>query len=260
MTSTAAPSLYDHPRYYDAVFGTTSKIESAFLIECFQLYAKREVKRVFEPATGSGRLLVELAKAGYDVTGCDLSEAAALYGNTRLGRLGFPKAIGVFDMTQFSLRPRVDAAFNLISSFQHLASDEAAESHLRSIADSLERGGLYIMGVQLIPTRGRRSGSEAWTGGRGALRVETDLKTVRLDRKKRLDLCRMVTTVRNGKKVHVFRENLRFRTYTADQMLRLLAKVPALQIAVTYDFTYTIAEPIVVDAVTQDAIFVLRKR
>jgi len=259
MAHTSSVSLYDYPRYYDAVFGTTSDVEAAFLLECFELYATRKVKRVFEPATGSGRLLVELARAGMTVSGCDLSPAAAAYGNARLRRYGFPRAIEVFDMADFRLKPKVDAAFNLISSFQHLPSDAAAESHLRSMASSLVRGGLYIVGVQLLPSRGRRSGSEAWSGRQGKVHVQTDLKTVRLDREKRVDVCRMISTIKDGKKTLRIQENLRFRTYTRTQFLGLLGRVPELTIAATYDFNYTIHAPVPVDARSQDAIFVLRR-
>lgn len=260
MSVSTYDSLYHYPAYYDAVFGTSTGIEADFLCDCFRLFAQRKVRRVFEPATGSGRLLIELARRGFRVSGCDLSAAAAAYGNARLKRKGFPNAIQVFDMSEFTLRPQVDAAFNLISSFQHLPDDEAAASHLRSIADSLAPGGIYVIGLQLLPVRGRRCGSESWSGRKGKLSVRTDLKTTRLDRERRLDVCRMLSTIVDGTSRRKIRENLRFRTYTAAQFKSLLRKVPSLEVAATYDFTYTIAEPIVVDPTTQDAIFVLRKK
>lgn len=258
--SESSASLYTEPRLYDAVFGTSNREERAFLEECFSLHATRPVRRVFEPATGSGRLLVELARAGFDVSGCDLSAAAAAYANRRLQRLGRAPSVEVFDMTQFHLPRKVDAAYNLISSFQHLNNEAAAGSHLQSVAANLARGGLYVLGLQLLPTQGRRSGSETWTGKTGATTVTTFLKTIRLDRRQRVDHCRMTTQIRTGRHRRQITEWLRFRTYTWAQLRRLLRQVPAFEIAATYDFTYNIADPIRVGPRTQDAIFVLRRR
>ena len=55
-------------------------------------------------------------------------------------------------------------------------------------------------------------------------------------------------------------DELVFRTYTAGQMRRLLARVGSLELVETYDFTYKIDQPIRMGGKTEDVLFVLRKR
>ena len=51
-----------------------------------------------------------------------------------------------------------------------------------------------------------------------------------------------------------------FRTYTLEQFRRLLATVPELELAETYDFAYSMDEPITPTKKTEDIVFVLRKK
>ena len=116
----------------------------------------REVRRVFEPACGSGRLLVRLGRSGFEVSGCDLNRHAVEYCNARLSRHGLPPCAKSARYPRNSVcRPRVDAAFNMIGSFQHLLTEQSALRHLRSMAASLAPGGVYIIGLQLLPLLGR---------------------------------------------------------------------------------------------------------
>lgn len=80
---TIAGHLYDFPTYYDLIFGSDWKAEYKFLLACFERFSKRPVNRVFEPACGTGRLLVKLAEAGYEVAGNDLNEKAVAFCNKR---------------------------------------------------------------------------------------------------------------------------------------------------------------------------------
>ncbi|NQU21999.1 MAG: class I SAM-dependent methyltransferase, partial [Candidatus Nealsonbacteria bacterium] len=76
-------SLYDYPKYYDLLFGSDWKTEFDFLEACFERYAQRPVRRLFEPACGTGRLLAKFATAGYEVAGNDLNARAVEYCNAR---------------------------------------------------------------------------------------------------------------------------------------------------------------------------------
>src|SRR5436305_4378335 len=115
----ASTNLYDYPRYYDLVFGSDWKAEFDFLRQAFDKFAAGRVRRVFEPACGTGRLLYRLAMAGYDVSGLDLNPRSVDYCNKRLLRHGKPASVIVGDMSSFTLRKPVDAAFNMINSFRH---------------------------------------------------------------------------------------------------------------------------------------------
>ena len=146
---TIAGHLYDYPKYYDLIFGSDWAAEFKFLKAGFEMYAKRPIKRLFEPACGTGRLMIQFAKAGFEVAGNDLNGKAIDYCNERLVRHGYPATAFVGDMADFTVKKKVDAAFNMINTFRHLPTEKLAEAHLHCVAESLNKGGLYFLGLHL---------------------------------------------------------------------------------------------------------------
>ncbi len=252
--------IYDHPKYYDALFGSDCRAEFRFLLACFRHHAGRPVHRVFEPACGTGRLLVRLAKAGYEVSGNDLNPKAVEYCNRRLMRHGFAASATVGDMADFRTRRKQDAAFNLINSFRHLPTERHARSHLQCVARSLAKGGIYLLGLHLIPTRGSRCKEESWSARRGHLLVVSRMRSLRLDRRRRRELVSFDVDVYTPRRHLRFRDRFSFRTYTKRQIETLLGSVPQLELVATYDFAYDIRQPIPITAETEDVVLVLRKR
>ena len=236
------------------------KAELEFLHGCFQKHASGKVQRVFEPGCGTGRLLVRLAKAGYDVAGNDLNPHAVDYCNGRLHKLNLAPTVTVGDMANFQLQRKADVMFNMINTFRHLPDEESAESHLRCVASSLRKGGAYVFGLHLTPTRGPRCGEESWAARRGHLAVLSRIWTIRLDRRKRRELVGMTFDVHTPTKQFQLTEELVFRTYTHQHLLGLLERVRELELVATYDFCYDLDEPIVLDSATEDVVLVLRKR
>ena len=253
-------SLYDYPLYYDLIFNDEMEKEVEFLLDCFELYAARPVERIYEPAAGSGRLLLELARRGKSVVSCDLSEPAVNHLNRQLVAMGHESSSRVADMRSFRPRPKVHAAFNLISSFQHILEEEGAEAHLRSVAASLVKGGVYVLGSDLCPRGRRRRTQGSWARSRSGLSVRTDLRTVSVDWRQRREVCRMTSHIRHGAERHVIREALSFRTYTLRQLRRLFARVPELKVVATYDFSYEVYSPLRIDDSSRGGVFVLRRQ
>ena len=253
-------SLYDFPRYYDLVFGSDWKAEFEFLKACFAKHASGTVRRVFEPACGTGRLMVRLAKAGYDVSGLDLNEKAIAYCNERLKRQGFPESAFVADMTDFRLPRKVDVAFNMINSFRHLQTEKHAKDHLTCVASCLRRGGLYVLGLHLTPTTSAPSEEESWSSMRGNLCVNTRLWATSRDRKRRQETFSMTFDIYMPTKSFRIEDAISFRTYTASEIARLINCVGSFEIAATYDFAYDINQPIAVDSNTEDVVYILQKR
>jgi SAM-dependent methyltransferase len=253
-------SLYDYPRYYDLVFGSDWKAECNFLAACFREHARRTVQNVFEPACGTGRLIYRLARAGYQVSGLDLNRKAVEYCNQRLGRHGFAPSASVGDMADFRLPRKVDAAFNTINSFRHLIGEQEAEAHLQCVARGLAKGGLYILGLHLTPTARKPLEAESWSARRGHLCVNTHLRTIDRNLRRRRERFRMTCCVHTPTRSFRLLDEIVFRTYTARQFARLLGRVAALETVQVYDFAYAIEAPIKVTAETEDAVFVLRRR
>jgi SAM-dependent methyltransferase len=259
MLTTIHANLYDYPKYYDLVYGSDWKAEVDFLGACFARHADGKVKRVFEPACGTGRLLVKLAQAGYQVGGVDLNEKAIAFCNARLERAGFRPTAFVGDMCDFTVPKPVDAAFNTINSFRHLASERQAEAHLQAVAQALRPGGIYVLGLHLTPTQGEPIQDEAWSARRGNLVVNSRLWVTNLDRKaRREEVCTLFDVYTPTKQFRI-EDRVVFRTYSARQMRALLAKVADLEIVEVYDFSYDIDTPIEIGPTTEDVVYVLQK-
>jgi SAM-dependent methyltransferase len=253
-------NLYDYPRYYDLVFGSDWKAEFDFLRQAFDKFCRRRVRRVFEPACGTGRLLFRLARAGYQVSGLDLNPRAVDYCNRRLARHDMRPTGFVGDMADFTLPRPVDAAYNMINSFRHLMSEEQAASHLRCIAAALMPCGIYVLALHLTPTTGSPVVEESWSARRGHLAINTRLETHNLDLRRRTERCTMTLDVYTPTQRRRIVDRLMFRTYTRRQLFRLLAAVPKLELAAAFDFNYRLDAPIDIGDDTQDVVLILRRR
>ena len=260
MPDTIQANLYDFPKYYDLVFGADWKAEFDLLRACFDQHAGRPVRRLFEPACGTGRLLIKLARSGFDVAGNDLNPNAVRFCNDRLARNGFPRSAFVGDMADFTVHRKVDAAFNTINSFRHLPTERAARSHLRCVAAALARGGLYVLGLHLTPTEGSATEDEGWSARRGHLSVNSYMWCKRRDMAARDEHLGMTFDVYTPTRSFRIEDEMHYRIYTARHIRRLLKSVPELEVVATYDFSYDVTEPIEIEPDTEDVVFVLRKR
>ena len=260
MTEATKGDLYDYPVYYDLIFGSDWQAEYEFLTGCFERYAKRPVKRLFEPACGTGRLLIKLAENGYEVSGNDLNPHAIKFCNDRLERRGYSRSAEIGDMSDFKLKRKVDAAFNTINSFRHLLTEKQAVSHLQCIANALNKGGLYILGLHLIPEKENRIEDEAWSARRGNLVVNTYMWSKGIDTKKRYEYLGMKIDVYTPTKHQQIEDEMIYRTYSRKQINNFFKKVPDLECAGIYDFAYDFEGPVTVTSDTEDVVFILRKK
>ena len=251
--------LYDFPKYYDLIFGSDWRAEFDFLEGCFERHAERTVRRLFEPACGTGRLLIKFAQAGYEVSGLDLNSRAVDYCNRRLALYHSEPAACVGGMSKCRLRRRAGAAFNTINSFRHLPDERAAENHLAAVAEALAPGGIYVLGLHLTPADGTPGEAESWSARRGNLAVVTHMWSEGVDLRRRVERVGMHYDVYTPTSTRRIRNMMDFRTYTARQIRALFRRVPALEVVETYDFGYDLDRPIHVDAYTEDVVFVLRR-
>jgi SAM-dependent methyltransferase len=252
--------IYDHPKYYDLAYGSDWKAEVDFLEFCFKKYATHEVEFVFEPACGTGRLLIQFAKRGYQVGGIDLNENAVNFCNRRLARKGFTDRVFVGDMVEFEVPRQFDAAFNTINSFRHLQTDEQAYAHLRCMSDILRSGGIYILGIHLLPDGEPVCSSESWSSSQGFLTVNTQMWLIELNREQRHETFRLQLDIHKPTGSYSIREDIRFRTYSKSQILELIEREGHFDIIENYDFSYEQDEPVEIDEKTEDVVMILRKK
>ena len=78
--------------------------------------------------------------------------------------------------------------------------------------------------------------------------------------KKRIENLRISLFVRSGEKEFRLRHDFQFRMYTAGQFCELLNSVRQFELVDVYDFWYDISEPLVLDDIITDTVFILRKK
>jgi hypothetical protein len=163
-------------------------------------------------------------------------------------------------MTDFALSEPADAVFCLLNSFRHLLTEPAAKSHLEAVARNLRPGGIYILGLHLVPPDAFENAIERWRNTLGKIRVSTDLRVVATDHRRRVETLQVSLLVRDGEELWRFRGKFDLRLYNASQIRKLLASVPALELCDVYDFWYEIDEPQILNDEISDTVFILRKR
>ena len=173
-----AVTQYGAPRLYEIAFDMNRKGEVDFLVHCFKRYAKRPVRRVLDIACGTGPHLTRLADRGYAMAGLDLSRANIEFLRERLDTKGQRGELVVGDMTDFRLRQPVDAALCMQDSQGHLLTNEQLLAHLRVVARSLRRGGLYIFDRYMVSSWTDPARAWSWSRRRGRLIVRASFSAL----------------------------------------------------------------------------------
>ena len=253
---------YDHPQYFDMVFRNETAAEIAFFAAAFDRFADGPVRSVLEPGCGSGRLVAAMAARGYQVTGLDLSQSMLDYLDRRLRRRGLQADLVLGDMTEMVFDRPFDAAFCTFNTFRHLIQEQDAISHLKSVAECVRPGGLYLLGFHLIPLDADPECIERWQASHGGTKVNVTLRVIDFDRRKRQEMLRVsIKAQKRSGKVDRIRSEFPLRIYTPAQAKQLLKKVDDLfEIRSIHDFDYDIDETRDFDNDLTDALFVLKRR
>ena len=253
-------SWYDYPQYYDILFQAYTQREADFIEAACRKYCPFAARRLLEPACGTGRLIAELATRGYELSGFDLSQPGLRYLRRRLARFRLYAEIFEADMSNFRIVHPADAAYCLINTFRYLLREQMARGHLECIAASLRPGGIYILGLHLLPLGGDNEDSQSWTQRRNETEVSVTARLLRTDRRRRIEHVQLCLMARSGSKELRLRHAFQLRTYTARQFRRLLDSVPSLELCDVYDFRYDIAQPFAPNNEMGYSVFVLRRR
>jgi len=253
-------NCYDYPQYYDIAFQTSTQREADFIDAACRKYCPFVARRLVEPACGTGRLITELAARGYEMIGFDLSEPALSYLRRRLARRLLHADTFQAEMSNFRLARPVDAAYCTVNTFRHLLTEQAARRHLKCIADSLRPGGIYILGLHLLPLNGKEENVWHWTQRRGDTKVTVTLRVLRTDLRHRVERRQVhMLVLRRSEELHL-RYEFQFRTYTVRQFRRLLGSVSSLELCDVYDFRYDITQRFALNDEMAYQVFVLERR
>ena len=106
------------------------------------------------------------------MTGFDLSQPALSYLRRQLARRRLHAETFEAEMSDFRLGRSADSAYCLINTFRHLLTEQTARGHLECIAGSLRPGGIYVLGLHLLPLDvDKRETPSCWTQWRGKTKV-----------------------------------------------------------------------------------------
>ena len=101
--------------------------------------------KVLDAGCGLGRISVELAALGLDVTGVDIIQSELDAARDSAEAEGVPLTLIKQDLRTFQAPNKFDCAINLYTSFGYCATIEEDMQILRNIAASLKSGGTFIM-------------------------------------------------------------------------------------------------------------------
>jgi SAM-dependent methyltransferase len=100
---------------------------------------------VLDVACGWGRHSISLARAGYRVTGLDLSETLLERGRKRAAAAGVEVGFVRGDMREIPWRGRFDAVLSLYSSLGYFLSDDEDLRVLRGAREALRPDGVFVL-------------------------------------------------------------------------------------------------------------------
>ena len=253
-------SCYDAPRYWDLAFSDETPFEADFIEAAAAKYLQVAQPRILEIGCGGGRQVVEMARRGYSVTAFDLNGHCVRFTQRQLARKRLEANVFTADMTDFHLDAPVDLAHCLVNTFRHLTDEHSAILHMKSVARSLRKGGLYLLGFHLLPPDAAEDDCERWTIHHRGTRITTTIRVLNFSRRTRLETVRFSLKVTRPNDVLRFSSDFTLRIYRADQFRTLLKSVPELELLDVFDFCYDIKEPLPLDDRLGDAVFVLRRK
>ncbi len=128
--------------------------------------------KVLDAGCGLGRISVELAALGLDVTGVDIIQSELDAAKDSAEAEGVELTLINHDLRTFSAPNQYDCAINLFTSFGYCDTIEEDRQILRNIADSLNAGGTFIM-----ECTSRETAILYWTPGEEFERAGFNVKT-----------------------------------------------------------------------------------
>lgn len=147
----AGTTIYDHPLYYDILFGWDRTPEADFYEAVLQRAGVTRSDAVLEVACGSGQVARLLARRGWRVCGLDLREGMVAFLAEQARAEGLAIEARTGDMTvAFADGSEFAAAYNPMSSFRLLHDDAAVAAHLDAMAHALRPGGIYVLDMEFL--------------------------------------------------------------------------------------------------------------
>ncbi len=124
-------------------------------LDMYQNFAEASSGAILELACGSGRVLLPLAQAGYEVVGVDTSAPMLALAQQTLQEAGSPLRYELIqqDMATMRLGRKFRMAFIALGSFAHVITRKEQQQALANIRTHISTGGLFILDISNADAR-----------------------------------------------------------------------------------------------------------
>ncbi|MCM2281202.1 MAG: class I SAM-dependent methyltransferase [Bdellovibrionaceae bacterium] len=138
--------FYSFSEVYDVAFDFKDvPAECAFLRATYEGITGRRPQSFIDIAAGPGLHAIEMARVGLDSAALDLSQDMVEYGINKAQRAGVTVDYRQGNMANFDWDRTFDLAGIFMDSLCYLVDNAVVISHLRSVAQILNVGGLYVL-------------------------------------------------------------------------------------------------------------------
>jgi SAM-dependent methyltransferase len=239
--------LYDYPDYYDKAFSFRNiGREAEVFDECIKLYSTIPVRRVLELGAGTAPHLNEWARRGIEYVGIDTNENMLDHARKKAQKLAIAPIAATLlkaDMRSFSLGRTVDFAYIMLGSL-HAKTTEDIDSHLSSVANALNPGGLYFLDWCINFQWANPSGStQSWSIDKTLVKIEVSFRTEVLNPASQTVRNRLIAKIDDDGKVFDLEETEIVRTIFPQEFLLLVEKSQKLEFVGWWN-NWTLEEPI----------------
>lgn len=139
-------SAYKEPLYYEIAFSFVDPQKQVDLFEEFiKKLSKIDVRSFLDIGCGPSLQLREVARRGYEAIGLDISPQMLSYLKQKAKEEGLKIETIKADMIDFKLKKKADFAFIMMGTISCLKSNKDFLSHLDSVSNALNKGGLYLI-------------------------------------------------------------------------------------------------------------------
>lgn len=232
VTDPTHESFYDQALYYDIAFDWDVGGDLDVLERAFTEHGQGTMRRVLEPACGTGRMLRALTGRGIEAVGYDLN--AKMVAFTR-DHAGAGATVVQADMADAAFAPVFDAAICPINSLGHLVEDHDIVAHLRATGESLRPGGIYMVQLSSVYEDLSEFDPEQWTAQRDGVSIDITWRIVSEDIATRRSVNHSTLIVNDHGVGRVFEEDHVMRVWTYGDIRRLVDASERFTLACIYD-------------------------
>lgn len=229
--------LYNHPYYYDLAFGWDQAEEISGLEKIWTRHFPGEVQSILEPACGSGRFLINLARRGYKVMGFDINPHMLQFSREQVKKAGLEDRVEIMegDMVDFRAPQKSEVAVNLINSFSYLLDWQSIVKHLNSMASCLKPSGLYIIQISFRHNSEELPVSQTWTQAREGVVVTTTWEVQSEDPRENIARHRCRMEIKTGDQEGLLEEEHVMRSWTYPDFQELIRENEMWDLKAIYD-------------------------